>query len=217
MRRISVGTAMAVVLLGLAGQCQASFINNGGFETGSSPGTATTLLNGSTAINGWVVGGTVDYVGSHWQAGEGSRSVDLSGSGPGSISQTLSGLTIGSQYQVSFQMAGNPDGGSKVKTLNVSVGSFSQNFTFDSTGKSLGGMGWTTKSFTFTAASSTPTLTFQSLTESPYGPALDGVKVGRAVQSVPEPTSLALLGLGAAGLALVGWRRKKGHEPSPGG
>jgi choice-of-anchor C domain-containing protein len=216
MQRISLVMATAAVLLGLAGQCQAGFINNGGFETGSFPGSATTLFNGSTGITGWVVGGnSVDYIGSHWQAGEGSRSVDLSGSSPGSISQPLSGLTVGKQYQVSFLMAGNPDGGPSTKVLNASVGSFSQNFTFNVASKSLGNMGWTLKSFTFTATSATPTLTFSSLTEGPYGPAIDGVRVGAMVRGVPEPGSLALLGLGAAGLALASWRRRKGYEPSP--
>ncbi len=200
--------AVCALFLGLAGPARAAYITNGSFESGTDPGsTFITLGAGSTAITGWTVGGAgIDYIGGYWQAGSGSRSLDLSAVDAGSISQTLSGLTVGTNYQVSFLMAGNVDG--STKTMNVAVDSVSQNYTFDTAGKSYQDMGWAPMTFNFTATSSTPTLTFTSLENSSQGPALDDVSVTATNVATPEPGSLTLLGLGATGLVLRAWRRR---------
>jgi hypothetical protein len=71
----------------------------------------------------------------------------------------------------------------------VSVGSQSQDFTFDTTGKSTDNMGWTGKSWIFRATDISPILVFRSLTDGNYGPALDKVRVVR----VTPPPLLPLL------------------------
>lgn len=194
--------------LALPSAANAAAFINGGFETGPAPGSFTTLASGSTAISGWVVGGNgIDYIGSYWVAGEGSRSIDLSAGNAGSISQTFD-TVLGQHYTVDFLLAGNPAGLPNTKTVQVAAtGAAAQNFTFDKSGHSLASMGWTHVSYGFTATGSSTTLSFTSLDNTAYGPAIDGVTVTAAI---PEPASWAMmiLGLGLTGAAMR--RRSRG-------
>ena len=80
-----------------------------------------------------------------------------------------------------------------------------QDYTFNTTGKATNNMGWVQEQFIFTAASTSTTLSFLSLTNSSYGPALDNVSVTLDENVVPEPGLWMMLG---GGLVLVGMRRK---------
>jgi choice-of-anchor C domain-containing protein len=181
----------------------ANLIQNGSFETGTiNPGSLTQLSVGSTAITGWTVSqGTIDYIGTLWQASEGSRSLDLSGSNAGAIQQIFN-TTIGETYRVTFDLAGNPDGSPIIKEMRVSAGGSSADFSFDITGKSRTNMGWVSNSWDFTATGTTTTLSFLSLVNGIAGAALDNVSVvALSSPSIPEPSSmLGLLSLGVLGI-----------------
>jgi choice-of-anchor C domain-containing protein len=180
----------------------ANLISNGSFENSSSNiGDNGSLSNGSTTLTNWVVTNEIDYLGSYWSASNGSRSLDLNGSSAGGIQQTFT-TTIGATYNVSFDLAGNPDN-AILKQLEVSAGSYSQNFSFDNSGKSTTNMGWLTKNFSFVANSSSTTLQFSSLIGGSWGPALDNVIVSSAV---PEP--LTILGAVTAAGFGAGFKRK---------
>lgn len=173
-----------------------NLINNGSFENSSlGSGFKLVFLSGvSTAINGWTVtSGSIDYINQQWQASDGSFSLDLSGyvGSAGSIAQTFA-TTQGNQYLVSFDLAGNPNPPPTVKTLRLSAGGSSQDFTFDVTGKNYTNMGWSPQTFSFVASGDSTTLSFASLDNSGAGPALDNV----VVTAVPEP--LTILGAGVA-------------------
>jgi choice-of-anchor C domain-containing protein len=193
---------------------QANLVINGSFELGVDPGGFTTLnAIDSGSISGWAVtSGSIDYIGSYWQASQGSRSIDLNGITQGTIAQQTLATVAGQQYLISFDLAGNPDQGPTVKTIGVSIGSSGlQIFTFDTTGKSHGNMGWITESFLYTA-SGTSTITFQSLTVGPtgnetfaaYGPALDNV----SVTAIPEASTWAMMIVGFAGAGFLAYRRR---------
>ena len=167
-----------------------NLIVNGSFEESSiNPGTYQDLPPGSTAITGWTVTGHVDYVAALWAASDGKHSLDMDGSACNTRTPTgcLGGVkqsfatAAGQKYDVSFDLAGNPFNGPKVKTLKVSAAGQSQNFTFDITGHSAAHMGWKTEHWTFTATAAETTIEFVSADSAPnlsgWGPALDNVIV----------------------------------------
>jgi len=191
-RRSILGAAAAVVgSLALAGSALAAFagVTNGSFETGTHSGAPfDTLSVGSTNLTGWTItSGTIDWVNSYWQAKDGSKSLDLSGTGSGAISQTLA-TTIGKNYVVSFALSGNPDGGPAVKTLVVSAtGGATTTYTFDTgiAGNTHADMKWAAKTYSFTATSASTVLAFTSATAGFYGPALDNVVVSENIAGGP--------------------------------
>jgi choice-of-anchor C domain-containing protein len=187
-RCLVAGTAAVSAVLLFVGASFAAFptISNGSFESGPNPGAWTLLPTGSTAIPGWTVSsGTIDYVGTLWQASNGARSVDLNGGNTGAISQTFPTI-VGLTYNVTFDMSGNPDGGPPLKTMNVSAGGVPTAYSYNTavSGNTRANMKWAPKAFSFTATSANTTLTFASTTPSApfccYGPALDNVVVAEA-------------------------------------
>lgn len=197
--------AAAVALCGST--TRAASFTNGSFESGLNPGSFLSVSAGDPFITGWSVGGAgVDYVGTYWQAAQGERSVDLSQLNAGWIEQTFD-TTANTVYEVLFDIAGNPDGPPTIKGLLATAAADSQAYTFDVTGHSKPAMGWETRSFLFTATGTSTTLRFAGLATTPYGAAIDNVRIHANV--VPEPASLALTGLGAAGLAFSLRRRRK--------
>ncbi len=195
--------SLAALMAASSGANAAAFMN-GSFETGTDPGATFTMLTApSTAITGWTVGGTVDYVGPYWQAGDGARSVDLNGTTGGSLAQTFD-TVIGKAYIVDFLMAGNPDGAPNFKRLRVSAtGTASALYTFSVAGHTRPAMGWQAMSYYFIATNAATTLTFSSAQEGGFGAALDGVKV----TAVPEPASWAMM-IGGFALAGAAIRRR---------
>jgi choice-of-anchor C domain-containing protein len=214
---------VAAIAFGATTSAHAVSINNGSFESGVAFSDPFITLNAtdSTSITGWTVSaGSIDYIGSYWQPADGSRSLDMNGLSTGAISQLLTGLTVGHQYQISFDLAGNTDAGPAVKTLSVAASVSSNSFTFDTTGHSRPAMGWVLESFFFTATNSNELLTFASLVtaggteQNPaaFGPALDNVSIldrGDAPGQTPLPAALPLFASGLGVIGLLARRRKR--------
>ncbi len=186
-RRSGLGIAFGgLAAIALAGATLAfTGPTNGSFETGTyvDGGSGFEQLNtGDTSITGWTVdAGSVDWVGTHWTAQDGSMSIDMSGADAGTISQTLA-TTIGNTYTVSFFLSGNPDGPPTVKTLDASAtGGATASYTYDVTGNDLTNMNWTPETYTFLATSASTKLSFVSTTVGPFGPAIDNVVITETV------------------------------------
>jgi choice-of-anchor C domain-containing protein len=180
-RRIG-GAALAIVAsIWLLVSAALAFdgISNGSFETGAFSSAPYDPLNaGANNLTAWTIeSGSVDWIGSYWQAADGVRSIDLSGNGPGAISQTLA-TTIGNTYVVTFFLSGNPDGGPAAKTLTVGAsGADAKGYTFDigAAGNSRSDMKWSAQEYSFVATNSSAVLTFTSTTPAVIGPALDNI------------------------------------------
>ncbi len=148
---------------------------NGSFENGPDPGPAMVLPPGSTAIEGWsVVRGNISYVGSRWQHSHGSRSLGLPCGG--GISQTFN-TDPAEEYEVRFNIAGDPSTPPAVKTVAVSFGSDTRTFTFDAAGRSPENMGWEARSWIFGSGELKTTLTFSSPETECGTPAIDNIRL----------------------------------------
>ena len=186
-----------------AAQADTNFAADGTFSEGASAGAFSTVGAGGN-IGAWnVTSGSVDLIGSYWTAPTG-YSIDLDGSSPGAISQDLS-LAAGG-YLLTFSLAGNPDGGSVTKSVEVSIDGVTRDYTFDTAGQSKSSMGWVTESIWFTNADATATLSFTSEDAGgPYGAALADI----SVTAVPEPESISLLLAGLGMVGVMASRRKR--------
>lgn len=176
---------------------------------------AVTIINGSfeDGYTGWYVTyGNVDLLEGYWIASDGTHSVDMSGNTAGGIAQVIN-TVIGQEYQVSFDLSGNPDGLPTTKTLTVSTGYSSQTYTYSLPQDiSKNDMKWQTQFFNFTAEKDQTELSFSSLDYSCFGAALDNVKITEypplpASVPTPEPSSLLLGFTGLTGL--LGLKKRK--------
>jgi len=213
-------TALQVLLLtaalGVATSSQANLLTNGSFESGAfvNQGNDTmSLAPGSTVITGWtVVTDTTAWIGAAnpfgLTASDGSFFLDLTNyqAGPpfAGMSQTIATIP-GATYSLSFDLGsstfwGRPD------SITASAAGTLQTFTAPTTG---GNNDWQSVLMQFVASSTTTTVLLQGASGFNYI-GLDNVDVefvSGPGPTIPEPTTLALLGLGLASLAVA--RRRK--------
>ena len=133
------------------------------------------------------------------------------------ISQTISDLTPGAQYNVSFDWAGaqqyvsqsgQPFSGAQDERWVVSLGSQTLS-TPTVQNASHGFTGWMSSSLIFTAASAQEVLTFMSDSDSPRGVPPFALLDGVSVTAVPEPASWALMIVGVGMLGGVARSRRQ--------
>ena len=187
---------------------------NGSFEEGVPVGSFKTFSKGDK-IPGWTVTkATIDIKGTFLKAQDGKKSIDLNGTpGFGGIQQRFF-TKKGKKYLLSFYLAGNPDGGPKIKKLLVSFGDQTRELEFDVSGKTTKNMGWEYHEFVFKAKQHATILKFESNHKSGptnWGPVIDNVKLVRYKRSKhhkvsqDDNTSISLFGLKYGFLAGAGY------------
>lgn len=201
-KKLLIGAAAGAIMFGSLAVGVFAVGTNGSFETGVPvPGGAITLTAGdSTSITDWTVAtGDVDYIDGFWQAANGTRSIDLNGFNPGSVSQNFTTVN-GATYNVTFHMSGNPGNCSQypngvcspdLKTLRVSAtGAVPHDFDYDTSIKtnSFLDMKWESNTYSFVATTTSTTLTFASQIAGAFGPALDNVSITETLPATVKVT-----------------------------
>jgi hypothetical protein len=155
-----------------------NMVVNGSFEMGA------TALN-QTKIPGWtVVTGTVDVWSAYTRPDGSTRILELEGSTPGSISQTLTGLTPSATYFLEFDYGtqGSTGDQASIQVVNSSNAAI-LNQTITSPNGDPNNLGWMPFRQTFVApADGVATLRFTSLNTNSianYGVNIDDVRVAK--------------------------------------
>lgn len=178
-----------------------SFANQTGYNFVFDPATASTTgaigYNGGVALygpgNGFNNGLTASPVGGNFFAGDGDTRYN------GRLQQVVTGLTAGKQYELGFWWAGAQafgEGGTPQYSWDVTFAGSTQSTAVKTLPAPGGFIPWEYVTMQFTATNSTETLTFLANAQGPFGGPpfvlLDGV----SVTAVPEPGSIALVGVG---------------------
>lgn len=133
------------------------------------------------------------------------------------IQQTITGLTVGDTYAVSFSWAAAQQlnfSGATYSEWTVSLGTGPGQSTGYANIANHGFSGWMQQTFNYTATSTSEVLSFFA-DGGPFNPSLppfallDGVSM-TDISSVPEPSTLWVMGFGLAGLA--GFKMHRQHR-----
>jgi Protein of unknown function (DUF642)/PEP-CTERM motif len=155
---------------------------------------------------------------------DGNQLVTLNNFALGGIQQAFD-TTAGTSYALSFDYSAIADGSSTIQSASYEVDNGATSITaagtplpgasgtasVDTTGTGfLAFPAYQTIMIDFTATSGTSTVRFLSQSIPPdgnaFGPVIDNVKL---TALTPEPSSIVLIGLGAAGLLLGGRRMRR--------
>jgi hypothetical protein len=198
------GLAALALLLGGVGGARADLIVNGGFETPViAPNSFAIFPNGG--VPGWTSNNNELEIDHNFTlitpAPEGVQNAELNGNIPDTISQTVNGLIPGQTYLLSYFYGDRGGGGPQLTQVFFGGALVATN---TGTG-AVPGVVWTPESVLVTATAPSEVLSFAAILQPGGNPSVGNDLDAVSLVLVPEPGSLALLGLGAA--SLVAWRR----------
>ncbi len=171
-------------------------IKDGQFVLGLPKPPSTNYSAGQIVGNWKVDAGNIDVnVGYFATPNDVSNSVDLNGTRPGAISQTITTIP-GTVYTVKFLLSGNWDSGSDQRTLILQAGPLDRTLSVQKpAGWSRTNMQWKAISYSFTATSVTTIISFRSgNAKGGLGPVIADaavmapVEAPKSLDTIPVPT-----------------------------
>ncbi len=194
--------AAAAILAASTAFAGVNLINDGDFSNPNQGGGYSVY---SPGINGWTstIGDGVEIGYSPLYGlptdNAGGQNLELNANTYGTDSYTVSGLKVGATYDLSWDYGGRTAGGPSSATV-----SFGGTVLADDSG-SIGT--WTYNWFQVVATSTTEDLV---LTAAATGaPSYGNEFTNFSLSAVPEPSTWAMMGVGFAGLAFAGYRRRR--------
>ncbi len=229
---LTVGVAVAALTIGASAHAT-QFVVNGDFTTLTN---GVGQIDNSTVANGWTSGDAYNFVmtdgnvgssgdygalslwtqtsaGNGWDglAAHGGNFVAMDGAfRTGPVSQTITGLTIGKTYTLSYSYAfGQQNGfdGETTQHLTTTLGNDYSSVTTDYVNPNHGFSGWTDVTTTIKATTTSETLSFLAYGNIPVPPfaLVSNVSLTGAV---PEPATWAMMIVGLGGLGAIARRRR---------
>jgi PEP-CTERM motif len=205
---------VAVAVFGLVGavpsfaDTKVNQIVNGDFNTtpALAAGSWGDFANGTVA--GWTGSAGIIEVDTPGPIGPGtnpfsSQSLEVNANGPETVSQTITGLTVGQTYVLSFAYGDRPGSGNE--SMNVLLDGALITTEADNLNNSS--LAWNVDGYAIVATSTSETLSFVGLSDS--GQASWGNEVTDvALVATPEPSTWLLMLSGIGLLGFAAWRQR---------